>query len=114
MTVAGKAYVGTDPIPTLLVPNVQTSSYTLVASDSIKVVEMNSTSATTVTIPPNSSVPFEIGTVINVFRANTGAVTISPGAGVTLRNSGGIGDQYGEVSLRKRATNEWVMAGDIS
>lgn len=98
----------------LLLPNYQTGSYTFVASDINKVIEVDSTSATNVTVPPNSSVAFEIGTVINVYAANTGIVTVVAGAGVTIRNVGAIADTYGEISLRKRATDEWVMAGDIN
>jgi hypothetical protein len=59
-------------------------------------------------------VAFPLGTVINVYRAGTGSVTISGAAGVTVRNAGAISDQFGEVSLRKRGTDEWVLSGDVS
>jgi hypothetical protein len=59
-------------------------------------------------------VAFPLGTVINVYRAGTGSVTISGAAGVTVRNGGAISDQFGEVSLRKRGTDEWVLSGDVS
>jgi hypothetical protein len=32
---------------------------------------------------------------------------------VTVRNSGTVG-QNGEVSIRKRAANDWVVAGSIT
>ena len=38
-----------------------------------------------------------------------GATTVAAGAGVTVRNVGAVGAQYKEVSLRKRATDEWVQ-----
>ena len=38
--------------------NVQTASYTLVAADAGKAVEMDVASANTLTVPPNSSVAF--------------------------------------------------------
>lgn len=95
--------------PILFVENVRTSNYTLVISDTAKVIAFNSTSNLTLTVPNNTSVAFPIGTVINVYRANTGAVTISGAAGVTIRNAGTIPSQFGERSLRKRATNEWVL-----
>lgn len=100
----------------LMLPNVQTSNYTLVRTDNGRVIEVNSASAVTVTVPPNSSVAFEIGSVVNVYAASTGVVTIAAGAGVTIRTPTGqfvVADEYGEVSLRKRGTDEWVLAGDI-
>jgi hypothetical protein len=92
----------------------RTANYTLALDDAGKVVPMNSASALTLTVPPNSSVAFSVGTTINVYRVGAGAVTIAQGSGVTVRNAGAIKDQYGEVSLRKRATDEWVLAGNVS
>lgn len=42
---------------------------------------------------------------------NTAEVELT--GGVTIRNSGDL-EQYGEISLRKRAANEWVLAGSVS
>jgi hypothetical protein len=97
--------------PSLLVENLVTANYTLALSDASKVVAMNSTSARTVTVPTNASVAFPIGTVVNVYRVNTGAVNVVGASGVTVRNAGAIADLFGEVSLRKRGTDEWVLAG---
>jgi hypothetical protein len=102
--------------------NTQTGSYTLVLGDAGKTVEMNSASATVLTVPPNSSVAFPVGTVIGVERIGAGAVTVAQGSGVVLRNrletagttNRTIASQYGAVSLRKRATDEWVLVGDFS
>jgi len=91
----------------------RTSNYTLSPDDSAKVIPLSSASAITVTAPLNSSVPIPIGTVINLYRAGTGAVTISAASGVTVRNAGSIRNQFGEVSLRKRLSDEWVLTGDI-
>lgn len=90
--------------------NTQTgTAYTLVLADRGKVVEMDNAAANTVTVPPNASVAFPIGTIIGVYRAGAGQTTIAAGTGVTVRNAGAISAQYGEVSLRKRALDEWVM-----
>jgi hypothetical protein len=90
--------------------NTQTgTSYTLVLADAGKVVEMNNASSNTLTVPPNSSVAFPIGTLIGVYQMGAGATTVAQGSGVTVRNVGAVGAQYKEVSLRKRATDEWVM-----
>lgn len=103
-----------DRSPALFVENVQTGNYTLQLSDASKVVAIDSTFNRTLTIPTNASVAFPVGTVINVYRANTGAVTITGASGVTLRNGGDIIVGFGEVSLRKRDTNEWVAAGPVA
>lgn len=103
-------------------PNTQAASYQLVAADAGKSVEMSAAGATTLTVPANATVPFAIGTVIEVARTGVGAVTIHPAAGVVLRNrvdTAGAADrtianQYSSVSLRKRATDEWVLVGDLA
>jgi hypothetical protein len=97
--------------------NTQTASYVLVLADAGKVVEQNVASANTLTVPPNSSVAFPIGTIIEVFQLGAGQITITAGAGVTMRSDGGklkTTAQYASASLRKRATDEWVVAGDLS
>jgi hypothetical protein len=98
--------------------NTQTADYTLVLADRGKVVEANhATNAIVITVPPNSSVAFPTGTLIEVHRYGAGAVAIAAGAGVTIRSPGGhldITDQYDTVALRKRATDEWVAVGNLS
>jgi hypothetical protein len=90
----------------------QTSSYELVLGDAYKVVLANISSGT-ITVPTNASVAFPIGTIVNVYNTNATDLTIVGDTGVTVRNAGDLA-QYGEVSLRKRATDEWVLAGSVS
>lgn len=90
----------------------QTSSYTLALGDINKVVLM-SVDTGTLTVPTNASVAFPVGTVINVYNINPTDLTIQGDSGVTVRNAGALAE-YGEVSLRKRATDEWVLAGVVS
>lgn len=99
--------------PLYFIENVRTASYTLALSDVAKVIAFNSSSNLTLTVPTNASVAFPVGTVVNVYRAGTGSVTIAGASGVTVRNAGGIENQYEEVSLRKRATDEWVLSGNV-
>ena len=98
----------------LFTENVQTGNYTLALSDVSKVVAMNNSGAATVTVPTDVSVGFAIGTVINVYAMTANAVTIAGAPSVTVRNAGDIADQYVEVSLRKRATDEWVLSGNVA
>jgi hypothetical protein len=98
-------------------PNTQTGNYTLALADAGKTVEANSASAIVVTVPTNASVAFPIGTIIEVSRLGAGTVTLAAAGGVTIRSRGSllaVGNQYGTVSLRKRATDEWVLVGDLA
>lgn len=109
--------VGADTRFTTITANTQTASYVLVLTDAGKAVEMNVASANTLTVPPNSSVAFPVGTVLEVHQYGAGQTTVTPGSGVTLRAHGGAlktAAQYAVVSLRKRATDEWVVAGDLT
>jgi hypothetical protein len=97
--------------------NNQTGSYTLVLADAGKTIEMNVASANTLTVPPNSSVAFPVGTVINWEQHGAGTTTLTAGAGVTLNSRGGVlasAGQYGAGSMRKTATNTWLVAGDLA
>lgn len=97
--------------------NTQSASYTLVLADAGKVVEITAATAANVTIPPNSSVAFPVGTVIEVYQHGAGTVSFVAGAGVTIRSRGGVlnvAGQYGSAALRKRATDEWVLIGDLA
>jgi hypothetical protein len=104
-------------------PNTQTgTTYTLVLADAGKSVEMNNAGAMTLTVPPNSSAAFPIGTEIKITRLGAGTLTIAQGAGVTLPNkveaagttNRTVTAQYGVATLTKRATDQWVLSGDIA
>lgn len=100
----------------VIVANSQTANYTLVNGDDGKCVEMNNASSRTITVPPNSSVAFPVNTVLEVCRMGAGSVTLVAGSGVTINSPGAIltlRAQYSTGVLRKRATNEWVLSGDL-
>jgi hypothetical protein len=89
----------------------KTENYTLQIGDINKVVLMNGSNLT-VTVPTNTSVAFPLGTIVNVYNANSTNLTILGASGVTLRNANVI-TQFRELSMRKRGTNEWVLAGGV-
>lgn len=93
----------------------QTDSYTLALADAGTCVLMNKATANDLTVPPNSSVAFATGTVIEVHQYGAGQTTIVAGSGVTLRAAVGlkIADQYGSVSLLKIAEDEWLVVGQL-
>jgi hypothetical protein len=102
----------------IYIANVQTTSYTLTADDAIAntVVEMNSASGVVVTVPPNAQPGFMKGNQVRVTQVGAGQITFSPGAGVTLRTPRSLTSraQWSTVVLRQRATNEWVLEGDLT
>ena len=101
----------------LITANRQTASYTLVASDADKLVEMNVASANNLTVPPNSSVAFSTGTQILLAQYGAGQTTVVAGSGVTIRSNGGklkLSAQYSGATLVKIAENEWYLFGDIA
>ena len=77
---------------------------------------MNVASANTLTVPPNSSVAFPVGSQINVLQTGAGQCTITPGAGVTINGTPGLKTraQWSYATLIKRATDTWVLVGDIA
>jgi len=106
-------------IEAFLIPalNTQTASYTLVLGDTSKVVEMNVAAANNLTVPPNSSVAYPVGAMLEICQMGAGQTTLVPGTGVTLRSPGGklkLVGQYSSAGLRKRATDEWVVAGELA
>jgi hypothetical protein len=98
--------------------NAQTgTTYTAVLGDDGKLVTCDNAAAIALTIPPNSSVAFGIGTQINVMQLGAGQVTITAGAGVTLRSAGSklkTNAQYAVATCCKIATDTWVVIGNLS
>lgn len=96
--------------------NAQVGNYTLVLADKNKIVEMNVGSANNLTVPLNSSVEFPVGSQINILQVGVGQTTIVATAGVTINSTPGLKmrAQFSYATLIKRATNTWVLVGDIS
>lgn len=93
------------------------TTYTLALTDDGKVVEMNNASANTLTVPPNSSVAFPVGAQILVLQTGAGQTTLAAGAGVTINSKDGnlkLSAQWCAATLIKRATDTWVVVGDLS
>lgn len=111
-----RALLSTD-IPTITANTQSGTAYTLVLGDAGKLVEISNASANALTVPPNSSIAFPVGTAIVIRQYGVGTTTITAGAGVTLRSRGAVfalAGQYGEASITKRATDEWVVSGDLA
>jgi hypothetical protein len=88
----------------------------LVLSDAGKTVTMTSGSATTVTVPLNSSQAFLTGTQILIVRAGAGAVDIAATGGVTLNSAQSyknLNYQNSGATLLKTGENTWYLFGDL-
>lgn len=92
--------------------------YTLVLADDGKLIEMNTSIGVgnTLEIPLNSSHAFPIGTQISVLQTGAGQTTISGAAGVTVNATPGLKLRatWSPATLIKRATNTWVVVGDMT
>ena len=88
----------------------------LVAADAGKIVEINNSSAISLVIPTNSTVPFPIGTQITILQTGTGQITVSGPSGGTLNATPGtkLRAQWSSATLLKRATDTWVLMGDLT
>ena len=97
--------------------NAQTgTTYTTVLADDGKLVTCDNAASIALTIPPNSSVAYGIGTQINIMQLGAGTVTITAGAGVTLRSAGNklkTDAQYAVATCAKIATDTWVVVGNL-
>ena len=108
-----------NPIATsTVIINNKTASYTPIVSDAGKMIVVNSSSASTITISTQATANsnFPIGTQILVMQTGSAQVTISGAAGVTLSSKNGTitSGQYAVISLIKIANDSWVVAGDAT
>jgi hypothetical protein len=97
--------------------NAVTDTYTLVLADAHKLVTLNKSTGFTVTVPPNSSVAFDIGDQVNLMQIGAGQVTVAAGSGVTLNAQGSkvkLNGQWSTATLVKIATDTWVLVGNTA
>ena len=107
-----------NPSAAMMPVNAQTgTTYTLTLADAGSCVEMNNAAANTLTIPPNSTVAYGVGTTILIRQMGAGQTTLVADSGVTVRNPHGtlkLFKQYTSVALHKRATDEWCIEGNLA
>jgi hypothetical protein len=80
-------------------------------------LDADSSGDITITVPSDgtNSRTYPVGTSIDIFRANTGNVTIA-GSGATVNGTPGLKlrARYSSATLFKRAANTWVLLGDLT
>ena len=98
--------------------NAQTgTTYTFVLADAGKMVTSSNGSAQTLTVPPNSSVAYAIGTQVIVQNIGSANATLAQGTGVTINSKDSkkeIDGQYAAATLIKTATNTWSLIGALA
>lgn len=101
---------------TLWSEDVTGTTHTLVISDQDKVLTTTNGSAVTITIPPDSSVAFELGAMVYFYQEGAGQVTLVAGGGVTLNSRPGLvsAGQYALFFVWKQDANVWVAGGDLT
>ena len=124
-TGSGLLVFGTSPTisdPTLTYSiNAQTgTTYTPVLTDAGKIITTSNGSAITLTIPPNSSVAYAVGSSITIISIGAGLTTIAQGSGVTIASVGATATapvlraQHSSATAIKIATDTWQVVGDIA
>lgn len=92
------------------------TTYTFVAADAGKMVTSSNGSAQTFTVPPNSSVAYDVGTQIIVQNIGSANCTLAQGSGVTITSVDSnkeIDGQYASAVLIKTATDAWTLIGKL-
>jgi hypothetical protein len=107
-----------DAVATAMIAiNAQTgTTYTTVLADDGKLVTCDNAASIALTIPPNSSVAYGVGTQINIAQLGAGTVTITAGAGVTLNSAGAklkTDAQYAVATCVKTDTDTWFVVGNL-
>ncbi|KPJ66514.1 MAG: hypothetical protein AMJ43_07730, partial [Coxiella sp. DG_40] len=117
LTASGDATLSGDTTAKRGITTDATTTRTFALSDAGEYIRFTSGSAVTATVPPNSSVAFPTGSEIEIFQAGAGQVTIAEGSGVTVNSKDSLlklSGQYSAVCLKKVATDEWDLIGDLT
>jgi hypothetical protein len=109
-------------MPALPVNNQTVAAYTVVATDAPStsgyqgIITMSNSAANTVTISPNATTPFPIGTAIQIVQLGTGQTSLVAGSGVTFDTPSSLNAraQYSTVIATQVAINTWIIGGDIA
>ena len=90
------------------------TTYTLVIGDAGDYIQTTSTTAVTITVPPQSSVAWAADTEIYFEQNNTGQLTIAAGSGVTINSSETLKTfaRYSVIALKRVAEDVWTLTGE--
>lgn len=93
-----------------------TGADSLVLLDAGKYLRCGNASLFNLTVPLNASVPFPIGTRINLIQTLAGQVTVAAAVGVTINGAPGLklNGQWAGALLFKVGLNEWDLTGNLA
>ena len=101
--------------------NAQTGiTYIFVLGDAGDIVTSSNAATVAMTIPPNSSVAFPIGSSLTVISIGAGLTNFAAGAGVTITSTGATASApvlrvaHSSATAIKTATDTWRVVGDIA
>lgn len=98
--------------------NAQTGSYTLVAGDASKLVTVDASTATTITVPDTGSVSWATGSRIGIASLTTYSVTIAGTGSTTLKSNPGnvidCADGAAAAELIYYGSNNWLLIGRLT
>ena len=95
---------------------IATTTHTLTLADYNTTIVHTNASASTITVPPNSSVAFPINTQIDIVQNGAGKVTLAQWAGVTINSkwwNKSLAAQYTWATLKKVWTDTWILFGEL-
>jgi len=92
----------------LITENTYTASHSVSLADRNKVINMNNSSAATLTVENDATTNFPIGSIVYMNKTGTGAVSLAAAAGVSLTKEGDFADNE-EIYIRKRSANNWIV-----
>lgn len=94
-----------------------TTARTLGLGDAGAYIRTTNGSAVSITVPPNSSVAFQLETLITGIQAGAGQITFVQGAGVTINKRATrnlkTAEQYSSWALKKVGTDTWDLVGSL-
>ena len=97
--------------------NAQTGvAYTVVDTDTGKIVTLDNTEPITVTLPQDLDLAFGVGKKIDFIVLGLGMATFTAGIGATLHtvSTAVTKGQYAMVTAIKIASNTWLIKGDLN
>jgi hypothetical protein len=88
---------------------------TLALTDAYDWIHCTHSSGCTITVPPQSSVAWEAGTIIYGDQGAAGSVTIAAGSGVTINCADTLvtDGQHSTFALIRIAENVWLLTGRL-
>lgn len=93
------------------------TTYTLTIADAEVWLRSTNASPVTITVPPNATVAFGIGTTVTFEQGAAGAITVAAGSGVTLNvaatHTRVTRGQFAVAQIKQTAANVWTIFGNL-